>query len=454
MNNILSDLNNPLSLNVPQTNLELSNNVPQSTCVVTSNNDGVSDDNGNDSPSTFAYSLMSYPLKLNTNQSVSNFNKTLISNTIRLLSYNTTTGSPVKLSNQNITIVLQHTEQVIQPINTNVTFNTTCKMNNKQLFTYLCTYTNSSLNYTLNHYCNGTSNYILYSQCPYLNLKPSCDSLMSKKLIYECIVKSHTSYNTTCFCTTKSKTTPSRYLSEYTINKNKNLIFQSQQDGDNEEQYALDVSISLHSEFSSFYYTWSKTSTQYDSIKDVKKTLLIIIMYGSLWFIGFIGVLYCYYKKQHREKVKSLEAKMKNQGVKSMKKFTSLDSQNFFEKYISSIFPLVFREETIWNRLYSELITHHRYLIPFYARGDNSESMLMFILAVLYDAQYPNKENLCGTYYTQEECLQEKSPYDSSHVCEWTYHPDSGEYTCDYIVPQANYQVCFSFPSTYLLFFS
>jgi hypothetical protein len=90
-----------------------------------------------------------------------------------------------------------------------------------------------------------------------------------------------------------------------------------------------------------------------------------------------------------------------------------------------------------------------RYLILFTAGGHSGEkvrmltgihlltvqSMLMFALAVCYDAQFPSDDGRCGMITVEKTCLSLKSPFDKELAqCAWevSEYSDSG-FECVYV---------------------
>jgi hypothetical protein len=101
---------------------------------------------------------------------------------------------------------------------------------------------------------------------------------------------------------------------------------------------------------------------------------------------------------------------------------------------VVEVLPSVFRPRVGLTRFWEEVSKSHRYLLLFTASGEDGDkkrmltglhlltvqSMLMFILAVFYDLQYPQDDGACQTYLTQESCLKPNSALDSSnHLCRW-----------------------------------
>lgn len=86
------------------------------------------------------------------------------------------------------------------------------------------------------------------------------------------------------------------------------------------------------------------------------------------------------------------------------------------------------------DRFWEEVSKSHRYLLLFTASGEDGDkkrmltgihlltvqSMLMFILAVFYDLEYPQDNGECRDYKSEEGCREPRSVLDSSNqLCRW-----------------------------------
>jgi hypothetical protein len=101
---------------------------------------------------------------------------------------------------------------------------------------------------------------------------------------------------------------------------------------------------------------------------------------------------------------------------------------------VVEVLPSVFRAKAGLTRFWEEVSKSHRYLLLFTASGEDGDkkrmltglhlltvqSMLMFILAVFYDLQYPQDDGKCSTYESEKSCLEPQSVLDSSNnLCHW-----------------------------------
>ena len=104
------------------------------------------------------------------------------------------------------------------------------------------------------------------------------------------------------------------------------------------------------------------------------------------------------------------------------------------------VLPSVFRAKTGITRFWEEVSKNHRYLLLFTASGEDGDkkrmltgvhlltvqSMLMFILAIFYDLQYPQDDGACQGYENEEQCLEPRSVLDSSNnLCDWVVSDSS-----------------------------
>ena len=114
---------------------------------------------------------------------------------------------------------------------------------------------------------------------------------------------------------------------------------------------------------------------------------------------------------------------------------------------MSEVFPAVFSNKPIFGRIVGEITRHHRYLTLFTAeRGETGDkariltgfqllsvqTMLMFLLAWLYDVQAPDDDGSCEIHTSSSSCLARKTILDSSTpYCQWVknedYDPNASE---------------------------
>jgi hypothetical protein len=125
----------------------------------------------------------------------------------------------------------------------------------------------------------------------------------------------------------------------------------------------------------------------------------------------------------------------------------------YLHAYINELFPSVFRSESYKKRLFDEICKHHRYIILFRPAegGSNADNvrmltglqlltvqtMLMFMVAVCYDVQFPTDDGSCTTFSAESACLARKSIFDTRvSYCSWKWDREIDEYACEYAPPQ------------------
>jgi hypothetical protein len=123
--------------------------------------------------------------------------------------------------------------------------------------------------------------------------------------------------------------------------------------------------------------------------------------------------------------------------------------------YIKAIVPPVFSMRPSMLRIGDELMRHHAYLNVFLGSGKKGssarvpmlgmaqlltvQSMLMFLLALLYDLQVPSDDGSCVSLDNEAACLHRKSPMDYRQTyCAW-----KGSSTCVYQQPNMQFMVVF-----------
>lgn len=104
--------------------------------------------------------------------------------------------------------------------------------------------------------------------------------------------------------------------------------------------------------------------------------------------------------------------------------------------YLSSIIPQVIHlKNTPFQRLQNELFAHHNLIVLFssdnisnlnktiaWTRLFTIQSLLMFLMALLYDLQSPSDDSTCSGNNNISSCLARKLLFDNSHsYCKWDY---------------------------------
>jgi hypothetical protein len=197
--------------------------------------------------------------------------------------------------------------------------------------------------------------------------------------------------------------------------------------------------------------SFQETTTTTLTASDIKKVIVVMLLYGTMWGLGLLGIFMCsvHHAKNRRGMVLGQRAVKKefNRSREDIRQYlttygeyqVSTNSSHFiFSVAVAEVLPSVFRAKAGLTRFWEEVSKSHRYLLLFTASGGDGDkkrmltglhlltvqSMLMFILAVFYDLQYPQDNGACGTYETEELCLEPNSVLDSSnHLCRWVSDP-------------------------------
>jgi hypothetical protein len=202
------------------------------------------------------------------------------------------------------------------------------------------------------------------------------------------------------------------------------------------------------------------SADELDSLADLKRVLMVIVMFSTLWAGGLLLIFGCAWRRKlmqgRNQKVESLLAR-KMQSAQISRSPAAV--RQYLADYVVATFPAVFSNKPFFTRLYGEIKRHHRYLRLFTApegdAGDKErvltgaqllsvQTMLMFLLALLYDVQGPSDDGTCVVHSDVASCLTRKSPFDSSlSYCRWSeVETQSGsDYLCAYQEPRFSLQV-------------
>ena len=276
-------------------------------------------------------------------------------------------------------------------------------------------------------YCNGTAG-LLSMNCPSVAQFPECKLLQDG--LFGCEVVASTSTSVTCECSVSpDENGKRRKLSAL------------------DDSGALEVAAVSTMVVTEFGATMS-TADEFNSLADVEKTLTVLLMYGILWAAGLMGICICSVRHTHeRINADATAAKLEKRKQLAESTRSSEDIRNYLSTYVNEIFPSVFQPTSGTLRLWNEISKHHRYLLLFTAKGKNADkirmitgihlltiqSMLMFILALCYDLQFPDDDGTCATYTSRSSCLREKSVFNTqASVCDWSVD-EFGDASCRYV---------------------
>ena len=188
----------------------------------------------------------------------------------------------------------------------------------------------------------------------------------------------------------------------------------------------------------------------------IQKALIVIMMFASLWALGIgLGIL-CGWRKHRRKgtnkKCADRVERMKRGAQASQ---SPLAVQQYLVDYVSEIFPAVFQKTSRVYQLVQEIRIHHRYLSLLFSaetgpRADRervltaaevltTQTLLMFLLALLYDLQSPSDDLQARAWVgapRESSCLARRAVLDSSQsTCRWRPRPAAEGYSCSYRDP-------------------
>lgn len=135
------------------------------------------------------------------------------------------------------------------------------------------------------------------------------------------------------------------------------------------------------------------------SSDSLSKSAIVLVMFGCLWGVGVIGLVFCFLQRQYqRSKIREFE---KNK-IQAAARVRSVDMNRILARYLDEVFPVVFQSRSYVARMVEEILKHHRYINLLTSRKDeegrkskvvtcfhllSAQTMLMFLLALCYELQ-------------------------------------------------------------------
>jgi hypothetical protein len=427
-----------VSMAIPRTTLEIALEVAQPAVV-----------NISASPLGSALVATSLPKHLMSSSSWTSAGMNVSSNGVRLnLNQDIVAASCVNATHVDVSFAHYDKEYfgiINNASSVNETMTTNCTAGVASVSTYTC-----SSGATLFAHCyeNSTEDHYIVSRCPSLMRVPQCKltspTVPNDSVDDGCTVISYSSTATTCRCSLCGlSTTTARQLTDTILSKREAAI-----------------AVALSSYTFTKYASVVESASQFNSSVAVKSTVALIVAFAMLW-LGFPLVLYSSEKyKRARMLVKSTPkqgsvvpaaARTPQRAAVSGKARLTLDAMKFssledcLRDYISELFSNAFSQNSATTRLAQELWINHQYLrvfsLPFGAeQGIATFSLLssltanFFLLAVLYEIQYPTDDGSCGRQVTEESCLSKRSIFNPSETkCVWI--KNSPYQTCQWSNP-------------------
>jgi hypothetical protein len=318
----------------------------------------------------------------------------LASNPIRLrFDCSLMNDTKVKVVLQNIA---KQSYESILPISKSI--KTVCMKGKKEVYEYTCEYSDNS-KYNITVSCDGVVNGTLDTSCPSRIRTPSC-STMNSLGTCKLIGSESDSYRLTCLCD----------ICSFNDIRRRKLTTDS---------IAYEVAGMTKFIFED-YVSRMEDSKSY-SIEDFKQSTIVIVTFASILCMIIV------YPFFFRKRISSVFMRLVKH--EKGKTFNILPAENAevinFEKalneYVQHFLPLMYQQLSYLD-VTKFLVRNHIYLNFLIDKHDNKFKELMqalrivtiisacmFIVAALLNAEYPDIDNSCASYYNKIDCESQKS---------------------------------------------
>eukprot|EP01038_Epipyxis_sp_PR26KG_P012087 gene12087-16174_t len=168
----------------------------------------------------------------------------------------------------------------------------------------------------------------------------------------------------------------------------------------------------------------------------VEKSLTVIVMFSSFWAIGLLMVS-CVYRRSkfHHLKYSFHQQQLEDQLVE-VNDGTVESAKEILDVYFDEVIPKVFMSQPVINRFVHEVFGRHRFssFIDNRSKIENdaeekyvigiklltTQCMMMFMMALFYEFQYPQNDGSCVSLMTENDCLTRRSLFDHTiSYCSW-----------------------------------
>jgi hypothetical protein len=326
----------------------------------------------------------------------------------------------------------------------NKTYTTVCKLGVEEVATYPCPFGSN-----ITHTCTGLTNYVETSRCANRGTVPLCVLTNGAN----CTVSAFTDEWTECSCS----------LCDFNVSRT--AVSSRRRRLDSVNTYVGEVqSLTTY-----LAYDFESATMNVESLNahDVKDAAIILSTFAFVWGlmamtivgIDFTGAgdafdemgrkLTVYLGYSEKERMGGvdpgqLSKKLAGKSGKSsavvaaapndamdLSSVTEDQAKDFIQAYVFTFFPNVYRDRPEALKFWYEIVHKHRYLSIFskekglrkFVASLEVLTLLtahMFLIAVLYDAQWPNDNGFCAAQTTQPSCLSQKSMFDSKKsLCSW-----------------------------------
>lgn len=338
-------------------------------------------------------------------------------------------------------VEIMHTNQSVTFDSDPESFEVNCSYNVARSVDFLC----SGSNVTLTLTCDGTASGTIRRYCPMI--QPTCKTVQlgsssSQSANVVCQTTSFTSVSTKCTCQQVANTSAS--------NRRRRL--------DSVVDQADHIAVMTLYVTGSFRDTFT-VAKDFSNPAAFSRSYIVITLYGSVWAVAALLMVTLYYKAKDQQAKKHQKSQQQRQqsrvvgfaGSTSSGRNGDGDQYSVRKmrikllKYVESVVPKVFEEKPTILRLAEEMTRSHVYL-KLVREGLSSRrsyidifqmmtsfTVLMFLLALLYDLQYPSDDGSCVAHTTEKECLAKKSLMDETvSFCLWHVRSSLGDGTCEF----------------------
>eukprot|EP01038_Epipyxis_sp_PR26KG_P009221 gene9221-12434_t len=372
----------------------------------------------------------------------SNISSTLIANPLQ---FSFSSSTPLS---GNVVFELKNNFDV-NYVDNKFNFTTVCNGTDFSVFTYHCPESGFSIIHNCSFHRGSFTSFCPINPPSCALLNTSSSNMFTINNI-TCTVLKYDSQSTTCSCPLVES------------NKRRNLL-----DNTITEIQSEIMSVAIISEFigNDAKNTFSAAPGLF-TVDGAKQVITILIMFASFWSVGLSLIFACSWRRQLMMKKNLNDDKLQDRVKKSAKVSRSPNAvKEYLLDYVNELFPSVFSKKSYLSRLSEEIKRHHRYIQVLTASsgeaGDSAriltgvqlltiQTMLMFLLALLYDIQSPDDDGSCPSHLTRPICLTRRSALDSSQsYCKWQAPPysrinandDPLPYTCVYADPKFTFRV-------------
>jgi hypothetical protein len=331
----------------------------------------------------------------------------------------------------------------------NISHTTQCSFGVVKTVNYSC----PSGSKNISHTCDGTKEYTITSTCPGRKTVPRCVMTLPtlSNRVVNCSVLSFTSDFTVCEC----------HLCSYVA-----LTLNSRRLGSSldSNQYIAEAQ-GLTAYLAADYAAVTNDAAHFNA-ESLKHAEIVAITFGVLWgvMLGIIALielsdsdsrmgtakaklqeLLSYGKKQRTAAEKLAMIKKDETAAGFSLSQSTAEAKKYLREYVFTFFPNVFSEKPEEIKFWHEILHRHRYFSIFVRETGFNKfvgcleilSLLtahMFLIAVLFDAEWPNDTGYCKTLFTEPACVAKKSPFDVKlPVCVWD--TTAGIAQCTWVEP-------------------